>query len=136
MARRNEYRGKWKISKHTFLMALHFAYQYNDWKAERDRLVNTSRAITYSDMPHGTSIPNPTEEVGMRIAELSDRIELVEQTAKEADAEIYPWLLKAVTEENVGYDFLKLRHEIPCGKDMYQERRRKFYYLLSGKICK
>ena len=46
----------------------------------------------------------------------------------------HQYLLKAVTEENVTFKYLKTVMNIPCEKDMFYDRRRKFYFLLSKKI--
>lgn len=55
---------------------------------------------------------------------------MVEQTAIEADADLAHYILKAVT-EGLSYSHLKARLEIPCGKDMYYDRYRRFFWLLS-----
>lgn len=55
---------------------------------------------------------------------------MVEQTAIEADANLAYYILKAVT-EGLSYSHLKARLEIPCGKDMYYDRYRRFFWLLS-----
>ena len=61
----------------------------------------------------------------------ADRINLVEQTAKQADDELYMYLLKGVTEE-LSYTYLKSQLNIPCGKDMYYDRYRRFFWLLDN----
>ena len=48
----------------------------------------------------------------------------------DADQDLYQYLLKAVTSEDVTYRYLKMIMRIPCGKKMYYDRRRKFYWLL------
>lgn len=134
MSGRNNFRGKWKIDKHAFLMALHFALKYYDWKSEYDALEDVSRGISYDSQPHGTGISNITANAGMRRAALKGKIDLIEQCAMEAGGEIYKWLLEGVTNDGMDYRTLKAKHKIPCGRDMYYDRRRKFYYLLSRKI--
>lgn len=64
---------------------------------------------------------------------LEQNCRLIEQTAIEADSEIYQYLLKAVTQEGLTYGYLKMNMDIPCGKKLYYDRRRKFYWLLSSK---
>ena len=68
------------------------------------------------------------------MAELSKKIATVEETAKEAGGEIAEWILKGVTIENATFNYLKMVTGIPCERDMYYERRRKFYWLISQKI--
>ncbi|WP_243157991.1 hypothetical protein [Aminipila terrae] len=62
------------------------------------------------------------------------KCEIIEQTAIEADPELYSWILKAVTTERVTYNYLKMNLNMPCGRKMYYDRRRFFYWLLSHKI--
>ena len=62
-------------------------------------------------MPRGTSSSNPTEKKALRIAQLKRDTELIDQTAMEADAEIYPWILKNVT-SGVPYEYM----DVPMGR--------------------
>jgi hypothetical protein len=63
-------------------------------------------------------------------AQLSERIKMIETIAREADDYLWQFILKAVT-ENLSYTHLKTKFDIPCGKDMYYDRYRKFFWLLS-----
>ena len=56
---------------------------------------------------------------------------MVEQAAIEAEPELYSYILKAVT-ENLTFVVLKNVYGIPCERDMFYDRRRKFYWVLSG----
>ena len=44
---------------------------------------------------------------------------------------IYEYILKAVTEE-LSYTYLKSKLKIPCGRDMYYDRYRRFFWILSN----
>ena len=134
MARRNIYTGKYKLSKHEYLKAYHYAMCYRDWKKEYDALADTARAIGYDDMPHGSNTKDLTAEAAEKRLELAVKISMIEQTVMEAEPEIYETLLLAVTTEGISFDYLKSAKQIPCGREMYYERRRKFYYLLNKKI--
>ena len=134
MARRSKKTGRWKIDTHEFYMALHFAYQYRKWVEELEGLTDTSKAITYSDMPKGNINPDPTFDLVARRERLVRNVDLVERCAREAEPELYEYILAGVTNEGITYDNLKALKDIPCGKDMYYDRRRKFYYLLSQRI--
>lgn len=125
---------KYGISKHKFLQAYHFCMQYNEWLEELRYCDSTVKSIQITDMPKGSSQGKPDEDLAIRRAQLSRNVEMVEQTAVEADPELYPWILKAVTTEGVGYRYLDDRMKIPCSKNTYYNRRRKFYWLLSKKI--
>ena len=61
---------------------------------------------------------------------LEKNCELIEQTVIEADPDIYQYILKAVTEEDVTYRYLNMIMGIPCSHNTYYDRRRRFYWLL------
>ena len=71
-----------------------------------------------------------TAKYAIKKAYYGERIKLIEKAAMEADEFLYPYLLKAVT-EGLSYTYLKTTMEIPCGRDMYYDRYRKFFWLLS-----
>jgi hypothetical protein len=73
---------------------------------------------------------DPTAEHVMRKIYYQERIELVERIALETDKYLHDYILRAVT-ENLSYTQLKTKLDIPCGRDMYYDRYRKFFWLLS-----
>lgn len=124
---------KWKISKHEFYTAYHFAMQYNEWKDTVRGMIGLSAVVT-DGMPHGNTISDPTSQQAMKLSELQRKIDIVESIAKETDEQLYCWLLKGVTCEEITFAYLQTVMNIPCSKNTYYDRRRKFYYLLSKKI--
>ena len=87
-------------------------------------------ASSLEKMP-STNLPSDlTAKYAMKKAYYGERIKLIEHAAKEADDFLYQYLLRAVT-EGLSYTQLKTRYEIPCGRDMYYDRYRKFFWLLS-----
>lgn len=127
-------RSKWAISPHERYMAMHFAYQYHEWLRELSGLTDTSKAIVYSDMPKGSINPDPTCDLVARREKLVRKKELVESCAKEADPELYEYIMLGVTNEGINYTSLSTLRGIPCSKGTYYERLRKFYYLISKKL--
>lgn len=127
-------REKYEISKHRFLELYHFCMQYREWKEELKYNNSTVKSIQITDMPISHNYKDQTGELAERRVKLIKKCELIEQTAMEADSDIYQWLLEGVTCDYATYNYLKCSRNIPCGKKMYYERRRKFYYLLSKKI--
>lgn len=108
--------------------------QYNEWRDELKYKIDTVKSVEITDMPLTHSNGDSTSRLACRRAELNRKCELVEQTAIEADSELYQYILKAVTNEGVSYNYLKMVMNIPCGKKMYYDRRRKFYWLIAQKI--
>ena len=104
------YTGKYNITVEEYRAAYWYAMQYKSWKQK-------------CNMEPGK------EETG----KLIEKIGIIERTVMEADADIYNYLLKAVTTRDLGYE--RLRAEgMPCGRNRYYSSRRNFYYLLSKKI--
>ena len=122
--------GKYGISKNRFMELYYWCLQYKEWKDELKYRTDTLRGREITGMPAGHSTEDPTQQLAVRRVMLEQNCRLIEQTAIETDPDIYQYLLKAVTEEDVTYQYLKSMMEIPCGKDMYYDRRRKFYWLL------
>ena len=87
-------------------------------------------ASRFEKLPSGNMPGDLTAKYAMRRAQYGERIKMVEELAKEADDFLYPYILKAVT-EGLSYTHLKTKHGIPCGRDMYYDRYRKFFWLLS-----
>lgn len=125
---------KYAISKHKFLELYHYCLQYNEWKDELKYTTDNVKSVPITDMPKGSTTGDATSQLAIKRAELSKKCTLIEETAKEVDAELWEYIVKAVTNENVTYNYLKQIMNIPCGQTYYYEKRRKFYYLLSSKI--
>lgn len=126
-------RNKYGISKNRFRELYYWCLQYKEWKDELNYMTNTIKSIEIKDAPGAGEMGDPTQKLAIRREELKRNCELIEKTAIEADPEIYQYLIKAVTDENITYRYLKMIMNIPCGKKMYYDRRRKFYWLLNQK---
>ena len=124
-------RNKYYIDKHRHYELKHFCLQYPEWKKRYLTLENSSIASSAAERMPTSNIPgDPTGRHAIVKAYYSERIKLIEATAKKADKYLYEYILKAVTEE-LSYPYLKSRLGIPCGRDMYYDRYRKFFWLLS-----
>lgn len=123
-------KNKYWISKHRYYELKHFCLQYPEWK--KMYLIVTDDSIpTYqpnSEKKSGHS--DPTARRAILAADYKERIELVERCAKEADECLYNYILKGVT-ENFSYEYLYTKLEIPCSRDTYYDRYRKFFWLLN-----
>lgn len=59
------------------------------------------------------------------------RIQLIEKAAKDADDILYEYILKAVT-EGLSFTYLQAVLGIPCSRDTYYDRYRKFFWILNS----
>lgn len=119
--------GQYGISKNRERQLYYFCLQYNELIEEKEGLYSVGCA-TFDGMPHGNDISDPTARIAERAARLHRDIELIEQTAIEACGELYPWILKAVTE---GKSWAAVSP--PCCKNTFYDERRKFFGLLNLK---
>lgn len=124
-------KNKYWIDKHRHYELKHFCLQYPSWK----KAYNISKIPTLSSsmldkLPSSNLPSDPTASFVMKKTYYLERIELIEKIAMETDKYLYEYILKAVTEE-LSYTYLKTKMDIPCGRDMYYDRYRKFFWLLS-----
>ncbi len=125
-------RNKYWIDKHRHYELKHFCLQYPVWKktyAALDELSISSSSIKEVPVSNGETT-DPTIKCAMRKLYYSERIKLIEKAAIEADEDLWFYILKAVT-EGYSYTYLRTKMNIPCGKDLYYDRYRKFFWLLS-----
>lgn len=126
-------RNKYWLSRQRYLSLYYFCLQYHEWKDEYATL-DGKKAINLDGMPHGSSSGSPTEALGIRRAELSNMIKVVEETAHETDPMLEKYILRGVTDESVTFTYLQMMMDMPCSRNTYYQRKRRFYWLLSKKI--
>lgn len=124
-------KNKYYIDKHRYYELKHFCLQYREWKkayaACNESIIFAS---TFEKEPSSNVHSDLTAKYALKKLQFGSRIKLIERIAMEADDFLYPYILKAVT-EGLSYPYLKTRLNIPCGRDMYYDRYRKFFWMLS-----
>ena len=124
-------KNKYWIDKHRHYELKHFCLQYPMWKNAYAAFNDVSIPLSMIDRMPTSNLPgDPTAKRAMMKAYYLEKMRLIEDVAKQADKYLYKYILKAVTED-LSYTYLKSRLEIPCGRDMYYDRYRKFFWLLS-----
>lgn len=116
-----------------YLTVIHYCRQYPLWvqilKAETDAL----QGLSYDKdkvMTFGNS--DTTAALGARRADISNKKEIIETTAKEVANGMHKWIILGCC---YNMTYFQLKHNgIPCGKDTYYKLRRRFYYAVSEKI--
>lgn len=122
---------KYWVDKHKHYELKHFCLQYPTWKKLYFTLDDSNIPLSMIDRFPSNNLPSdPTAKRAMAKLYLAERIDLVERIAIESDPYLYRYILRAVT-EGLSYTQLKAKYDIPCGKDMYYDRYRKFFWLLS-----
>ncbi len=124
-------RNKYYIDKHRYYELKHFCLQYKEWKKA---YLSCCESIIFASTFEEKIMSNIPSDLTAKYATLkirySEKINLIERTAMNTDPDLYPYILKAVT-EGLSYTYLKSRLEIPCSRDTYYSRYRKFFWLLS-----
>lgn len=123
-------KNKYWIDKNRFYELKYFCLQYPLWKKAHEEL-DGLRLYSY-DLTGGSKSNLPGDITGNCVEEREryfERMKAIEQAAIEADPYLASYILKAVT-EGLSYSYLKARLEIPCGRDMYYDRYRRFFWLL------
>lgn len=124
-------KNKYYIDKHRYYELKHFCLQYNEWRKIYASCCETIVFASKFEKVASDGVPSDlTAKYAMKRALYGDRIKLIEKAAKDADDYLYPYILRAVT-EGLSYTYLKSKLEIPCGRDMYYDRYRRFFWLLS-----
>lgn len=125
-------KNKYWIDKHRYYELKHFCLQYPWWKSLYSTLEDSSVPLSLIDRFPTDNLPSdPTAKRAIMKVYLSERIELIEKIAMDADPYLYTYILKAVT-EGQSYTYLKTKLGMPCGKDMYYDRYRRFFWLLNN----
>lgn len=123
-------KNKYWIDKNRFYELKYFCLQYPLWKHAYE-VLDGLRICSY-DLTGGSKSNLPGDIVGNCVEEREryfERMKAIEDAAIEADPYLASYILKAVT-EGLSYSYLKARLEIPCGRDMYYDRYRRFFWLL------
>lgn len=124
-------KNKYWIDKHRHYELKHFCLQYPNWKRIYMNLIEASITSSVYEKTPSSNIPgDPTGNQATRKAYYSEKIKVVEKAAMEADADLYLYILRAVT-EGLTYPNLKTKFGIPCSRDTYYDRYRRFFWLLN-----
>lgn len=124
-------KNKYWIERHRYYELKHFCMQYNSWKKSYLALDGFSKRT--ADPTTASIKTNVCGDPTVRCVEARafylDRIEMVERCAREADPALASYILKGIVEE-CSYEYLKTNLNIPCSRDTYYDRYRKFFWLL------
>lgn len=123
-------KSKYWISKHRYYELKHFCLQYPEWQKEKNDILLALGSASLSDVLVQTEYVDSTGDKVTKLEKLNANLDLVEKCAKEADIDICKYLLMGVT-KNYSCDYMIVKLGMPCGRDMYYDRYRKFFWLLA-----
>lgn len=123
-------KNRYWLSRHRYYELRHFCLQYPEWRKNYislDGLGARSRSVVEVD--RASTPADPTAVYAEARIYYRERMEMVENAAKEAADDLSGLLLLAVT-EGVSYECLNARERIPCCKDVWYAMYRRFFWLL------
>lgn len=119
---------QYHLDKHRYYELKHFCLQYAEWKKLSDKATNVVRGAGEARSAEGVH-SDPTSTLAVERMLYQSRIDFVETAASLSDPVLAPYILKSVT-EGLSYPQLKARLDVPCGKDMWYDRYRRFFSIL------
>lgn len=124
---------KYYIPREDYLTAIHYSLRYPLWVEEAKALADTSGAIRYDkDKVQTSSDYDSTYEAAVRLKEVNEKIDLVNETIDKVSDGLSYWLRLGVC-FGLTFDQLKGK-ELPCERDKYYLIRRRYYYELCKRI--
>lgn len=121
-------KSKYYISRHRYYELKHFCLQYPEWKRELYS-ISSITSQKYSDRVIDNMPTDRTQMLAEKRELYLRKMSIIEQACIKADPDIYDYILKAVT-EGWSFDQLNARERIPCSRDTWYDRYRKFFYIL------
>ena len=122
-------KNKYWIDRNRYYELKYFCLQYPLWKKASEELINVRTSsidlVRTSDGLVRDYIALCAEERSLYL----DRMGVIEKAARDADSYLASYILKAVTEGH-SFTYLESMLEIPCSRDTYYDRYRKFFWLL------
>lgn len=122
-------KNKYWLEKHRYYELKHFCLQYPGWKIMVSALDGLAKRPDGFIFPKRLGYSDPTAKHAIARSSYSDRINIVEKAAWQANRELSSYILEGAT-KGLSYDVLKARLDVPCCKDVYYELYRKFFWLL------
>lgn len=123
-------KNKYYIDKDRKYELVHFCKQYPKWKEALRDVEGWSKIPIFRErVDHGGYISDPTARTAAIKEFYQERIGMIEKAAYAADEYLCDFIIKGIVYE-LSYDNLVLRHNMPCSRDMYYDRRAKFLWIL------
>lgn len=120
-------KNQYYIPKYRFLELRNYCLQYPEWKKELRNRDGYKTDLNFSvrETINNSSVENAV----IKRDKAYDKVMCVVEAARLTDEELVDYIIKGVT-LGVSYDYLKLRCGIPCSRDTYYRRYRKFFFIL------
>jgi len=119
------------ISQRRYRELFYFCLQYEEMKERLDDLYSLKSRQIHEKIQNN-SILDLTQYKAIDAHKISKSLELIEQSALEADGDIYNYLLMNITNQ-LPYTYLRYSLDMPCGEKYFYNARKKFFLILDKK---
>lgn len=122
------------IDRERFYELKHFCRQYPNWKKEYLNLRNeiVQNVKREGDIKTISGLSRKTEDLAVKMAYISEKIDLVDSIISDLDELLSKWIFLAVT-EGFSYDYLRVKLGMKHSKGSFYNEFRKFFWILSEK---
>ena len=124
-------KNKYWIDRHRYYELKHFCLQYKLW---RDLYLSIDGMATHIPDWMPVSKTNlhsdPTAVAAKAKAYYRERIKMVDDASKATDPDLGSYIFLAVTEGR-SYESVDARYSVPCSRDTFYDRYRKFFWILN-----
>lgn len=118
------------ISKHRYYELKHFCLQYPEWQREirelKAKSIGTTSMIFQRREKH---LEDKVSEIAIQIFSREEKMRKVDQIINSLEPWIRNYIFLAVTQGR-SFTYLSTVLDMPCCRDTYYERYRRFFYLL------
>lgn len=120
------------ISKERYYELKHFCLQYPEWKKIYSKLESNllPKCVSDRERIRLSETSNPTERIAILRSGYLAKIDMINNVANEIDSELANYIIKSVT-EGKSFSYLQTVLDIPCSKNTFYDRYRKFFWRLS-----
>lgn len=134
MNKRRTSLNNYDISSRRFKELCGFVEQYPEWKEKLEELTPSVSSPNMDGMPHGSKVTGDDAMFNLAVkrSALAEKVDMIESTAKDADPELWKYIIQSVAYKVPFYKLQDLYH-IPVSVAAFSDRRRYFFYLLSQK---
>lgn len=122
------------IPKYRRLELKYYCLQYPIWEQAYNSLSSLDSRpmdwINFYNFFQTNMHADPVAKRAIAMQKYSSKMDLIKNIAKESDEDLAPYILLGVT-KGKSYEWLYANMQIPCSKDTYYSRCRKFFWLLN-----
>ena len=127
-------KSKWYVPKDRYYELKYFCRMYPMYiRVRNDIYANSFNSAYIIRINSKTKKFCTRSELVEKAADISEKcskkIDAINKAAVETDKELSDYIVKGIT-ENLSYDVLKVRYNIPCSRGVYYELYREFFWHL------